>query len=77
MKKVVIFSVLAGGALTLSACGGKTDDVPAAEPTATEMMAPDTATPAAEEELDPTGNPIGMGAPAEAAAEAEAAPAAE
>ena len=42
-------------------------------------MAPATETPAADdaaaaaEGLDPTGNPIGMGAPAEASGEAEAA----
>lgn len=77
MKKIVMFAALAGSALTLAACGGKTEEAPAAEPTATEMMAPGTETPVAEDALDPTGNPIGMGAPAEASAEAEAAPAAE
>lgn len=78
MKKVVMFAVLAGGALTLAACGGKTEEAPAAEPTAVETMAPAAeATPEAEDELDPTGNPIGMGAPAEATADGEAAPAAE
>lgn len=58
MKKIVTFGVLAGSALVLAACGGKTEEAPAAEPTATEMMAPAAETPAAEE-LDPTSNPIG------------------
>lgn len=76
MKSIVRFAVVSGAALALAACGGKTEETPAAEPTAAEpeMMAP-AATPAAEEELDPTGNPIGMGAPA--ATTAEATPAAE
>lgn len=67
MKTIVTFAVAAGSALALAACGGKTSEAPAAEPTAAEpeMMAP-AATPAAiaEEEIDPTGNPIGPGAPA-------------
>ena len=66
MKTIMKFAVVAGTALALAACGGKTEEAPAAEATAAEpeMMAPaDAATPA-EEELDPTGNPIGMGAPA-------------
>lgn len=58
MKKIVTFGALASGALVLAACGDKTEEVPAAEPTATEMMAPAAETPATEE-LDPTGNPIG------------------
>ncbi len=78
MKKIITMAGLAAGALALAACGGKTEEAPAAEPTAEEMMAPAAeATAAAEDELDPTGNPIGMGAPAEATAEGEAAPAAE
>jgi hypothetical protein len=59
MMKIVTFAALAGGALVLSACGGKTEEAPAAEPTAAEMMAPAEETPAAEDALDPTGNPIG------------------
>jgi hypothetical protein len=76
MKKIVTFAAVAAGALALSACGGKTEEAPAAEPTAeTEAMAPAEETPAAEatDSLDPTGNPI----PPAAAAGAEAAPAAE
>lgn len=73
MKKIVTFAALAGGALVLAACGGEAGEAPAAEPTATEMMAPADATPAAEE-LDPTGNPIGPDDVAEeGAASAEAA----
>lgn len=77
MKKIVTFAGLAGAALALSACGGKTEEAPVAEPTAEEMMAP-VETPAAEatdeaamaaEGQDGTGNPIGPGA---AAPEAEA-----
>ncbi len=70
MKKIMTVAALAAGALALSACGGKTEEAPAAEPTAEEMMAPATETPAADdaataaEGLDPTGNPIGPGAPA-------------
>jgi ABC-type glycerol-3-phosphate transport system substrate-binding protein len=68
MKKILTFAMVAGGALVLSACGGKTEEAPAAEPTADEMMAPAetpaaeepvaTDTPAATEEVDPTSNPI-------------------
>jgi PBP1b-binding outer membrane lipoprotein LpoB len=82
MKKFVTFAALAGAALALSACGGKTEEAPAAEPTAEEMMAPvetpmadataasdamvDEAATAAEGQ-DPTGNPIGPGKSAPAA----------
>lgn len=69
MKKIMTFAVVAGAALALSACGGKTEEAPAAEPTAEEMMMPDaTETPAAEatdeaaaaaEGQEGTGNPIG------------------
>lgn len=68
MKKIVTFAVVAGAALALSACGGKTEEAPAAEPTAEEMMMPAEETPAAEatdeaaaaaEGQEPTGNPIG------------------
>jgi len=78
MKKIVTFAVAAGAALVLSACGGKTEEAPAAEPTAEEMMAPADATPAADATdaaetaaagQDGTGNPIG---PDAAAPEAEA-----
>lgn len=77
MKKIVTFAGLAGAALALSACGGKTEEAPAAEPTAEEMMAPTDETPMAEatdeaamaaEGQDGTANPIG---PAAAAPEAE------
>jgi len=73
MKKIATFAVLAGGALVLAACGGKTEEAPAAEPTATEMMAPADEAPmadatAATEELDPTGNPIGPDEAADAPA---------
>jgi hypothetical protein len=78
MKKIVTFAALAGAALALSACGGKTEEAPAAEPTAEEMMAPADATPAADA-TDPaeaaaagqegTGNPIGPDAAAPQAAE--------
>ncbi len=73
MKKIVTFAMVASGALALAACGGKTEEAPAAEETAsTEMMAPATTeTPVASETLDPTGNPI---RPAPAAAPAAAAP---
>jgi hypothetical protein len=79
MKTFVMFAGLAGAALALSACGGKTEEAPAAEPTAEEMMAPaetpmadatpemvDEAATAAEGQ-DPTGNPIGPGKSAPAA----------
>ena len=80
MKKIMTAAALAAGVLALSACGGKKEEAPAAEPTAEEMMAPATETPAADdaaasaEGLDPTGNPIGPGAPAAASGEAVAAP---
>lgn len=80
MKKIVTFAMVAGGALALAACGGKTEEAPVAEATAEpEMMAPaaeatDEAA-AAAEGLDPTGNPIGPAADAPAAG--EEAPAAE
>ena len=77
MKKIVTFAVVAGAALSLAACGGKTEEAPAAEETAaTEEMAPAAeepmaaATPAEDEAIDPTGNPI---RPAAAATEAPAA----
>ena len=85
MKKMITAAMVAGAALALTACGGQEAEAPA-EPAATEEAAPEEMAPeadpadAAAEGLDPTGNPIGMGAPAEgaapAAAEAEA-PAAE
>lgn len=74
MKKIVTFAALAGGALVLAACGGKTDEAPAAEPTA-EAIAPADETPAvdpaeaAAADLDPTSNPIPPSDGAEAAAE--------
>lgn len=83
MKTMITAAALVAGALVLSGCGDKTEEVPAADSTATEMMAPAETTPMAGEdaaaaggEMDPTGNPIGMGAPP-AAEGAEAAPAAE
>ena len=78
MKKILTFAAVAGGALALAACGGKTAEEPA-EPAEAEMMAPaeeptDEAA-AAAADIDPTGNPI---RPAEAPmTEVEAAPAAE
>jgi hypothetical protein len=78
MKTIVTFAGLAAGALALSACGGKTEEAPVAEPTAEEMMAPADATPAADatdpaetaaEGQDGTGNPIGPGKAAPEAAE--------
>lgn len=61
MKKIVTFAAVAAGALALSACGGKTEEAPEAEPTvdamAEETPAADPAE-AAAEGLDPTGNPI-------------------
>lgn len=70
MKKILTFAMVAGGALALAACGGKTEEAPAAEPSAEpEIMAPAAdATAAAEApdaaetaaaDLDPTNNPIG------------------
>ena len=76
MKTILTFATLAGGALVLAACGGKTEEAPAAEPTADERMAPAEETPAAEQ-LDPTGNPIGPDDMAEEGAAATEAPAAE
>lgn len=85
MKKIVTFAAVAAGALALSACGGKTEEAPEAEPTvdamAEETPAVDPAE-AAAEGLDPTGNPIPPAAsdnpiPPEGEAGAEAAPAAE
>jgi hypothetical protein len=71
MKKIMTFAVVAGAALALSACGGKTEEAPAAEPTDEEMMMPEiTETPAAEATdaaaaaaagQEGTGNPIGPG----------------
>lgn len=86
MKKIVTFAALAGGALVLAACGGKTEEAPVAEPAAEETvaadammaddaMAEDAAAAAAAEGTDPNGNPIGPAA--DAATAAEAAPAAE
>lgn len=79
MKKILTFAVVAGAALSLAACGGKTEEAPAAEETATTEMAPVAeepmadATPADEGAIDPTSNPIRPAAPADGAA----APAAE
>lgn len=71
MKKIVTFAAAAGAALVLSACGGKTEEAPVAEPTAEEMMTSEE-TPVAEatdamadeaamaaEGQDGTSNPIG------------------
>ena len=69
MKKILTFAMVAGGALVLSACGGKTEEAPVAEETAAEEMMAAEETPAAEEpmaadtpaateEVDPTSNPI-------------------
>lgn len=86
MKKIVTFAVIASGALALAACGAKKEEEAPADPVEAEMMMPEGETPAATDEaaaaaedVDPTGNPIGMDKPAAAdamAAEAEA-PAAE
>jgi uncharacterized lipoprotein YbaY len=77
MKKIMTVAVMASGALALAACGAKKEEAPA-EPAETEMMAPAEESPAAtdeaaaaSEDVDPTGNPIGMDEPA--AAEAPAA----
>ena len=80
MRKILTCAALAAGALALTACGDKKEEAPAAEPTATETMAPET--PAATETPtmdpaeaaasgnDPTNNPIppaaGEAAPAAA-----------
>ncbi len=68
MKKIVTFAMAAGCALALTACGAKKEEAPAADTAAdTEMMMPTPAPtdmPAAEETLDPTGNPIRPGASA-------------
>lgn len=74
------FAALAVGALALSACGGKTEETPATEPTAVDTEAMTTETPAetpavdpaeaAADGNDPTNNPIPPAA-------GEAAPAAE
>jgi len=78
MKKIVTFASLAGAALALSACGGKKEEAPAAEPTAEEMMAPADETPAADatddaamaaEGQEGTGNPIGPDSAAPKSAE--------
>lgn len=80
MKKIVTFAVVAGAALSLAACGGKTEEAPAAEETATTEMAPMAdepmadETPAADAAIDPTSNPIRPDAAAQGEA---AAPAAE
>lgn len=77
MRKFVTFAALAGGALVLSACGGKAEEAPATEPAADEMMAPAEETPAADpaeaaaEDLDPTNNPIPPSQGLEAATAAE------
>jgi hypothetical protein len=77
MKKIVMFATAAGAALALAACGAKQEEAPAepAETADAEMMMPAEEAPTAEaaakddaaeaaEGLDPTGNPIGPGAPA-------------
>ncbi len=74
MNKMITFAVIAGGALTLAACGGNTQETPA-EATDTEMApveeAPVGETPATDEAaaaaegIDPNGNPIGPAAEAE------------
>jgi predicted small lipoprotein YifL len=79
MKKIVTFAVVAGAALSLAACGGKTEEAPAAEETATTEMAPAAEEPMADATpaggaIDPTSNPIRPAAAAEGEA---AAPAAE
>ena len=80
MKTRVTFAALAAGALALSACGGRTEEAPATEPTAAEPEAMTAETPAetpavdpaeaAADGNDPTNNPIPPAA-------GEAAPAAE
>ena len=83
MKTMITAAALVTGALVLSGCENKAEETPAADATGADMMAPAETTPMAGEdaaapagEMDPTGNPIGMGAPP-AAEGAEAAPAAE
>ncbi len=81
MKKIVTFGFVAATALTLAACGGKTEEAPAAEPTAEateaapDAMASEDAAAleeaaAAAEGTDTNSNPVPP-----AAAGAEAAPA--
>ena len=88
MKTRVTFAALAAGAFALSSCGGKTEEAPAAEPTAAEPEAMTAEAPAetpgvdpaetAADGNDPTNNPIRPSAAGEAApAAGEAAPAAE
>ena len=75
MRKIVAFAGLASAALTLSACGKKAEEAPAAPATTeAEMMTPAempaetpaaepmmVETPAAADDVDPTNNPIGPG----------------
>lgn len=78
MKTLVTFAALAAGALALSACGGKTEEAPAAEPTAAETESMTAETPAVDPAEaaaagnDPTNNPI---PPSTGEAAGEAAPA--
>lgn len=78
MRKIATLIVVAGGALALAACGAKTEDAPAEPAAEEMMMpegetpapaedamaaeTPAADATAAEEELDPTGNPIGPSA---------------
>lgn len=84
MKKIVTFGVFAAAALTLTACGGKKEEAPAAEPTAEateaapDAMATDDAAAleaaaGAAEGTDTNSNPVPPAA--EGADAAEAAPA--
>ena len=79
MKNILTFAALAAGALVLTACGGTTEEAPAAEPIAEETVAADpmateTMTPEEEananlDKYDENGNPIVLGAvPTEAPA---------
>jgi len=85
MKKIVNFGFVAATALTLAACGGTTEEAPAAEATAEATeAAPDAmasedaaaleAAATAAEGTDTNSNPVGPNA-AEAPAAGEAAPA--
>lgn len=78
MKRMMTATIVAAAALALTACGANEAEAPA-EPAATEEMAPEAdPADAAADGLDPTGNPIGMDAPADGAAPAAAeAPAVE
>lgn len=77
MKKTMTFAILAGSALALAACSGETAKAPEEAVMAEETPAATSDAAGTDEELDPTGNPIGPDAPMAADSMAAEPPAAE